>query len=202
MLLPGLGAALRRISAPLVKSVTSPKYASLLEYGNSFAGAYLLRRALYMPWELGEFLDRDFAAQGWAELDTMNKLEETIRGLTSPVQKVSALELSWYMRNQLLRDCDWAGMAHSLEIRVPLVDVDLFRTAAPLMLVGRARKLDLARTPRVPLPQDVLTKKKTGFVVPVSRWLRQLNPTMPTARGLRAWALAINPPITGNGTIS
>ena len=33
---------------------------------------------------------------------------------------VSALEMSCYMRNQLLRDADWAGMAHSLEIRVPL----------------------------------------------------------------------------------
>ena len=27
------------------------------------------------------------------------------------------------MRNQLLRDADWAGMAHSLEIRTPLVDI-------------------------------------------------------------------------------
>ena len=35
------------------------------------------------------------------------------------------LESSLYMRNQLLRDTDWASMAHSLEVRVPLVDSKL-----------------------------------------------------------------------------
>ena len=39
--------------------------------------------------------------------------------------KVAVLESSLYMRNQLLRDTDWASMAHSLEVRVPLVDVKL-----------------------------------------------------------------------------
>ena len=29
-----------------------PKAAGLLEYGGSYAGAYLLRRGLFMPWEL------------------------------------------------------------------------------------------------------------------------------------------------------
>jgi len=33
------------------------------------------------------------------------------------------------MRNQLLRDADWAGMAHSVEILVPLVDIELLRSA-------------------------------------------------------------------------
>ena len=40
----------------------------------------------------------------------------------SALAKVAALETSLYMRNQLLRDADWAGMAHGLEVRVPLVD--------------------------------------------------------------------------------
>jgi asparagine synthase (glutamine-hydrolysing) len=35
------------------------------------------------------------------------------------------------MRNQLLRDADWAGMAHGIEIRVPLVDLTLLRAIAP-----------------------------------------------------------------------
>jgi hypothetical protein len=29
--------------------------------------------------------------------------------------KISAMEKTWYMRGQLLRDSDWAGMAHGLE---------------------------------------------------------------------------------------
>lgn len=50
------------------------------------------------------------------------------------------------MRNQLLRDADWAGMAHSLEIRVPFVDLELLRQVVPI--VGSADapdRRDLAR---------------------------------------------------------
>jgi asparagine synthase (glutamine-hydrolysing) len=44
-----LGRLFRRVSAPLLKQLISPKYAGLLEYGGSYAGAYLLRRGLFMP---------------------------------------------------------------------------------------------------------------------------------------------------------
>ncbi len=130
---PGLGRAFRRVSAPILKRLTSPKFAGLLEYGGGFADAYLLRRGLFMPWELPEILDADLVREGWRELETQLLLKNSIKGIKSTFQKVSALELSWYMRNQLLRDSDWAGMAHSLEIRVPFVDVELLRSIAPLM---------------------------------------------------------------------
>ncbi|MGL5002182.1 MAG: asparagine synthase (glutamine-hydrolyzing), partial [Casimicrobium sp.] len=49
-MLAAVGAPLRKLIAPIVSAVSSPKYASLLEYGGSAGGAYLLRRALYLPW--------------------------------------------------------------------------------------------------------------------------------------------------------
>ncbi|HEU0037830.1 MAG TPA: asparagine synthase (glutamine-hydrolyzing), partial [Verrucomicrobiae bacterium] len=145
--------AFRVVSAPVLKHFTSPKYASFLEYGGSYGGAYLLRRGMFLPWELPEFLDADLVRQGWAELQTLLRLDETLDGLRSPRAKVSCLEMCWYMRNQLLRDSDWAGMAHSLEIRVPLVDVALLRAVAP-MLIGSTppTKLDMATSPLSPLP--------------------------------------------------
>lgn len=59
-----LGAVLRRWTAPLADRLTSPKYAGALEYGTTLEDAYLLRRALYMPWELSEVLDQELAAAG------------------------------------------------------------------------------------------------------------------------------------------
>src|SRR5439155_17221884 len=112
----------RMISAPALKRWTSPKYAGLLEYGGSYAGAYLLRRGLFMPWELPDIMDADFAHEGWRELQPIAAIERDIAEIRSPRSKLACLESCWYMRNQLLRDSDWAGMAHSLEIRVPLVD--------------------------------------------------------------------------------
>lgn len=100
--------------APLLSAFTSPKYAGPLEYGGSFEGAYLLRRAFFMPWELDDLLDPVAVHVGLDRLRTLPMLDGAFSGVRAPHAKVAALELAWYMRNQLLRDADWAGMAHSV----------------------------------------------------------------------------------------
>jgi asparagine synthase (glutamine-hydrolysing) len=185
---PGLSRMFRWASAPVLKRLTAPKYAGLLEYGGTYSGAYLLRRGLFMPWELPELLGDRITRDGWNELHPLMRLEQTARGAISDRVKVSALEMSWYMRNQLLRDADWAGMAHSLEIRVPLVDIELTRRIAPLLTGTFPHKRDMARTPRVSLPTEILDRRKTGFGVPVREWLMQSGGRQLGERGLRGWA--------------
>jgi asparagine synthase (glutamine-hydrolysing) len=193
--LPMLGRTVRLLSAPLLRSVTSTKFASLLEYGGSYPGAYLLRRALLMPWELNEILDPATVDIGLSRLNLQGNLEATVQELRGSRARVAALELSWYMRNQLLRDADWAGMAHSVEIRTPLVDVCLFRALAPL-LVGTdpPGKLDAVAMLERSLPKSFLHRPKTGFGTPVREWTaaRELPPAR--QRGLRGWALRVLPP--------
>ena len=64
--LPGLGRGFRFISAPVLRHFTSPKYAGLFEYGTTHGDAYLLRRGLFMPWELPRLLDPDLVRDGRA----------------------------------------------------------------------------------------------------------------------------------------
>ena len=185
-----VGATCRRLLAPVARAAASPKYASLLEYGTTWADAYLLRRALFMPWELPSVMDPDMAREGWAEVDAERSARPPLDGLKTPRARVSALELVWYLRNQLLRDADWAGMAHGLEIRTPLVDTFFFRRVAPLVAADTPPgKRDLASTPAVPLPRGVLERPKTGFSVPMREWLSV--PRAGEARGMRGWARTI-----------
>lgn len=186
---PWLGRAFRAVAAPVLRRRTSPKYAGLLEYGGTPGGAYLLRRGMFMPWELPALLDPDLVRAGWNELQPLLRLDETHAALPAARQKVSALEAVWYMRNQLLRDADWASMAHSLEVRVPLVDVVLWRTLAPLLAGPHPPgKQDLARSPARPLPLAVLNRPKTGFFIPVRDWLLAGEGGVAAERGLRGWA--------------
>ena len=104
--LPGLGKAFRIISAPLIRKLTSPKYAGLFEYGSRLGDAYLLRRGLYMPWELPEVLDPDLVREGLETLAITEQLSETIGDIGHARVSMTALESAWYMRNQLLRDAD------------------------------------------------------------------------------------------------
>lgn len=188
---PGAGAAFRRMTAPILGPLTSPKYAGLVEYGGSFAGAYLLRQALFMPWEIEAILGSRMAHEGLDELRTIASLEASIAGIGPSRLKVSALMTKWYLRNQLLRDADWAGMAHSLEIRTPLVDVALWETVTRLALAGHVvGKQDMAASSRPALPPALLNRPKTGFSAPVQDWLRAglISDAPPPARGLRGWA--------------
>jgi asparagine synthase (glutamine-hydrolysing) len=169
---PGLGRAVRAALAPASRWLPSPKYAGLLEYGGTLPGAYLLRRALFMPWELPALMDPALAAEGLQQLDTLAQLRASIDGLDSERLAVSALEMQWYMKNQLLRDADWAGMAHSVEIRVPFVDTELLARMVELpTLAGAGEKRHFARAVAPELPAAVLERPKTGFAVPMHQWL-------------------------------
>jgi asparagine synthase (glutamine-hydrolysing) len=125
----------------------------------------------------------------------MDRLSETVAGIKSERLKVSALEMVWYMRNQLLRDSDWAGMAHSVEIRVPMVDIDVLRALVPLLANRPVNgKRMLARVPIPCLPESLVNRPKTGFAVPIHEWIfpRQTGAPSPVlSTGLRSWALRL-----------
>ena len=126
--IPFFGQVLRRAFRRMhgEKLGVSPKVAGLVEFGGSYPGAYLLRRGIFMPWELPEVLGPDLAREGLERLDPINHIACTLApDPVQPFARVATLESSLYMRNQLLRDTDWASMAHSLEVRVPLVDAVL-----------------------------------------------------------------------------
>jgi asparagine synthase (glutamine-hydrolysing) len=182
----------------------NPKCAGLLELGGTTAGAYLLRRGLFMPWELEQLLDGDLVQEGLRRLRALAHIEAHLEARPrSTFAQIATLESSLYMRNQLLRDTDWAGMAHGLEVRVPLVDTVLLRAMAPVTTAarGEALKARLATSPRTPLPVPVITRKKTGFTTPVGAWLHSTPqprrtgrvPSLVTANShwSRRWAYAV-----------
>jgi asparagine synthase (glutamine-hydrolysing) len=87
---------------------------------------------------------------------------------------VSACELSFYMRNQLLRDSDVMSMRHSLELRVPFVDKVLFETISKIpskYRIQAGKQLLLDAVPEV--PDWVKNQPKRGFTFPFDKWLSE-----------------------------
>ncbi|MGD9658001.1 MAG: asparagine synthase (glutamine-hydrolyzing) [Methylocystis sp.] len=173
--LPKLGKLVRLllIASGLDKRLPSPKAAGIFELGGSFAGAYMLRRGLFMPWELDRLIDRDILREGLATLRPLERVKDAMPpSPTTAFATVATLESSLYMRNQLLRDTDWASMAHGLEVRVPLVDATLLERIVALgepPMSGAPKSL-LAQSPRRPLPEAALRRSKIGFVAPTPSW--------------------------------
>jgi asparagine synthase (glutamine-hydrolysing) len=169
-----------------------PKLSGLLRYGGSLPGAYFLQRSVFLPSELrGIFSDPEFLRVG---LDRLRPLELIANVLSSGPRtafgQVAALESCFYLRNQLLRDADWAGMAHSLEIRTPLVDHELLRRVTMFMAnSGRQDgKTLLAMAPRNPLPPEVVSRHKTGFGIPIEAWFTAMTASHETTVRERPWS--------------
>jgi asparagine synthase (glutamine-hydrolysing) len=172
--IPALGDLIQLLLTGVFSQSLNPKTAGLLKYGGSYAGAYFLRRGLFMAWELNAVIGADTARLGLRRLNPIRHIDALLKPKPrSSFRRVAAFESSLYMRNQLLRDTDWASMAHSLEVRVPLVDVKLLRHTA--LVTTKRRSLSkhlLGNSPRVPLPRKVIERPKTGFGTPIQTWLQ------------------------------
>ncbi len=194
--IPGGRAFSIRILKALGRVRSQPKLAGLAQYGSGYGGAYLVRRALLLPSELDAVMDPQFIADGLSELRLLDGLEECLRPEPgSTIGRVAAMELANYTRNQLLRDADWAGMAHSVEIRTPILDWEMVQRIAPVMpLLGAGRgKQMLSNAPAVSLPEEIVARRKTGFGIPTKEWMarsgtEKTNPDLSKGITSRIWA--------------
>ncbi len=182
------GTLSRKLSAPWVSRLTSPKYASVFEFGGTAGGAYFLRRGLYMPWELPALLGAEVTASGLAAYHPIFDAQSDAEPNDVSRLAVSRMELTQYLRNQLLRDTDWASMAHSIEVRTPLVDIELLNDVLPaLSKFPDIQKREVAADTAFALPSSLLRRTKTGFVAPTKEWSEIAG------RRSRGWALALLP---------
>ena len=197
--IPGLGGLVRRLMSSTIASGERlhPKSAGVLQYGGDWAGAYLLRRSVYMPWELDRLLDPALVEEGLRRLAPLSHIANELQAgrPLGDFDRVAALETSLYMRNQLLRDADWAGMAHSIEIRVPYVDPFFLAALPPGDVLAEIKaKEAVADVPQPPLPDVSRNRAKTGFVTPVGRWMREASGAgeeVTFSHASRAWALRV-----------
>ena len=190
---PGVGKLARGLIGAFAPGFARerPKALGFLQYAHSLAGAYLLRRGLFLPDELREMLDPAVVRDGLRRLMPLRRIAaDLVPDPGSDMARICALESANYLRNQLLRDADWAGMAHGVEIRAPLVDATLLKSLAPSMrdLVPGIGKAALARAPSLPLPDEILNRAKTGFSVPTAAWMRMAGGGPAAATGSAAEA--------------
>ncbi|MGI8426116.1 MAG: asparagine synthase (glutamine-hydrolyzing) [Actinomycetota bacterium] len=132
--------------------------------GDGLAAAYTAMRGVTGRLELSRLLPR-------STYDPLGAL--SVRDCPAGSGAVTHLELQNYLPQQLLRDTDIMSMAHSLEVRVPLLDDAVVAAAlgCPVDAQGRSGKARLAAAVDTQLQQVAAQTKKT-FTLPFERWLR------------------------------
>jgi asparagine synthase (glutamine-hydrolysing) len=97
-------------------------------------------------------------------------------GTDDPLALIQYLDLKTYLVGDINTKVDRASMAHSLEVREPLMDHPLLEWLATLpsdlKVRGQEGKYLLKKAMEPLLPDDVLYRPKMGFSVPLARWFR------------------------------
>jgi asparagine synthase (glutamine-hydrolysing) len=164
--------------APLAARVDRPRASQWRKLAHAGAipdrrAAYLVQRAVHAgashpaaPAVDGPPGNPQMPPQTWAQLAACAD--------AGAAREVAYLELTFYMRNQLLRDADVFSSAVAVEMRVPFLDVDVVRAAwqLPAGVVLAGDKGVTRRLLHTLLPDAPPRGRKQGFTFPWERWLR------------------------------
>jgi len=114
---------------------------------------------------LGQHHPDDWYHRVWDEADGKTSVDKALYGDTMT-----------YLPDELLPKMDAMTMAHALEARSPLLDVDLAEFVAKLPYTLKIQRLEtkalLKKVAERHLPRDVLYRPKKGFNMPMSQWLQ------------------------------
>ncbi len=149
-------------------SVQRSKFWQLAASDCAPAAVYRITRQLFAPDYVRRMTRRTPPSNGFSR-----------ESVSDVINQISELELRGYMTNTLLRDTDAMSMAHSLEVRVPLVDVEVVEFALSLPgkwklgsgTNGVAKPL-LADAVADLLPRELLARPKMGFTLPFEKWMQ------------------------------
>ncbi|MBL4836021.1 MAG: asparagine synthetase B, partial [Kordiimonadaceae bacterium] len=104
-----------------------------------------------------------------------NQLADEIKG-ADPLSQIQYIDMKTYLPGDILTKVDRASMAHSLEVRVPILDHEFVEYALRLAPESRIfegeGKAVFKRALRGFLPDETLDRPKKGFMVPAVHWLR------------------------------
>lgn len=188
---PGSRGFLPPILGILAKVCSKPKLSGAAAFMDSLEGQYFLSRALFLPQDLPALMGAEAAEEG------LMRLNGSPPGMSRVIKRedvvgLGVMESTYYLRNQILRDADWASMAHSVELRSPLVDSMLLAELGPYVsqFADGAGKDILANSPKRALPVSVAKRPKTGFSLPIAKWLSAgaIGHRMTARHWARDWA--------------
>ena len=114
---------------------------------------------------------QEYLSQFYEELESEN------RGSLQDMEKMQSVDLNYWLPGDILQKADKMSMAHSLEVRVPFLDKEVFDFAAKLpkeaKIAAGTTKYIFRKAVSEFLPQETNERKKLGFPIPIRVWLRQ-----------------------------
>lgn len=141
----------------------NPKYKNIFDHDET-SQIYFFIRSLFVAGEKIEIFN---------ELKTINTFKEQNLPFENLYLNTSFLEYNIYLKNQLLRDSDWAGMSNSIELRIPFVNKELILNT--FQVKPKISRNSILKKLNKKIYNNV-SKKKIGFYTPTYNLTQYHNP--------------------------
>ena len=165
---------LRKINASICKILPKNKITRyIIRRGKPLEESYVSINRTYYDDELKNVLkidnylqNKDIVKDTYEEYKNYNKID-----------KMLAIDIKYWLSNNILTIVDKMTMAHSIESRVPFTDIKVFDISKTLTqkykVTNGVTKVALRQAAKKVIPTEAYKKKKLGFPVPIREWIRE-----------------------------
>jgi asparagine synthase (glutamine-hydrolysing) len=175
------GTVIKGLACAYPRLTSAPRFLRMRPMLSALArdpvAAYLHEVSVVRAEERSALLSEDFVRNlgGYSTLDLFRSHAAAAQ-TDDPLALVQYLDMKTYLVDDINTKVDRASMAHSLEVREPLMDHPLVewmaRLPSRLKIRDGAGKFLLKRAMRGKLPDDTIDRRKSGFAVPLAQWFR------------------------------
>ena len=160
----------------LSKSKKNTKYASVFKYCHNTFDSFMLQRCVFTPEEIFELINNKVIDEKLNDFKTQKENELNAKDFENEQLEIMYYEIKYYLCSKLLRDCDWASMSNSIEIRTPFVDWNFFKELLPILKSNiKISKKNMLDSFKDKLPYELYNRKKSGFVIPYKQYFKKVS---------------------------
>ena len=164
---------IRKTIAGICKLLPRNRYTRyLIRRGLSLEEGYVSINRNFYDDELGDILKyKDYLSNKEIVSDVYSEYKNE-----SDLNKKLAVDIRYWLPDNILNIVDKMTMAHSIESRVPFTDIEVFKLSSTLTPKYKVRdgvtKISLREAARRVIPNESYKKKKLGFPVPIREWIK------------------------------
>ena len=165
---------IRKTIAGICKLLPRNRYTRyLIRRGLSLEEGYVSINRNFYDDELGDILKyKDYLSNKEIVSDVYSEYKNE-----SDLNKKLAVDIRYWLPDNILNIVDKMTMAHSIESRVPFTDIEVFKLSSTLTPKYKVRdgvtKVSLREAARRVIPNESYKKKKLGFPVPIRDWIKE-----------------------------
>ncbi|MEK5187013.1 asparagine synthase (glutamine-hydrolyzing) [Solibacillus sp. FSL W7-1324] len=167
---------LRHILSAIAKSLPKNRYTNFLDNGSKSIEERFIGHAFVWQEDDALALLNEKYHKGPSVWDIVKTYYDKVQA-EDDTTKMQYLDLHVWLPSQILLKADKMSMAHSLELRVPFLDKEVFKVASHIPTQYKVStadtKIALRQAALDELPEAWAKRKKLGFPVPMRHWLRE-----------------------------